>query len=66
MNARRETLICDTSFVSHLLCQQERPDRYPHWSIARIKSAPLAIGIVTVAELPRGLPGRWLGEPKDR
>jgi predicted nucleic acid-binding protein len=54
---RRETLICDTSFVSYFLCQQERPDRYPHWSpgdIARIKAALLAISIVTIAELRAG------------
>jgi tRNA(fMet)-specific endonuclease VapC len=57
MNAHRETLICDTSFVSHLLRREERPDRYAHWSVddlARIKAAFPAISIVTVAELRAG------------
>jgi predicted nucleic acid-binding protein len=57
MNAHRETLICDTSFVSHLSRRKERPDRYAHWSaddLARIKAAFLAISIVTVAELRAG------------
>jgi predicted nucleic acid-binding protein len=53
----RETLICDTSFVSHLLSRQERPDRYPHWSaddLARIRASLLAISIVTISELRAG------------
>jgi predicted nucleic acid-binding protein len=53
----RETLICDTSFVSHLLSRQERPERYRHWSaddIARIKASLLAISIVTIGELRAG------------
>jgi predicted nucleic acid-binding protein len=53
----RETLICDTSFVSHFLCQQERPDRYPRWSagdVARIQAALLTISIVTIGELRAG------------
>jgi predicted nucleic acid-binding protein len=57
MNAHRETLICDTSFVSHLSRRRVRPDRYAHWSaddLARIKAAFLAISIVTVAELRAG------------
>ena len=57
MNVRRETLICDTSFVSHLFRREGRPERYAHWSddaVARIRAAILAISIVTIAELRAG------------
>jgi tRNA(fMet)-specific endonuclease VapC len=57
MNARRETLICDTSFVGHFLRQKEKPDRYADWderAMARVVRATLAISIVTVAELRAG------------
>lgn len=50
---RRETLICDTSFVSHLLSREEWPDRNSHWraaDIARIRTSLLAISIVTISE----------------
>jgi predicted nucleic acid-binding protein len=53
----RETLICDTSFVSHLLNLDESPDRYAHWGEAvmdRVESQLLAISIVTVAEIRAG------------
>jgi len=53
----RETLICDTSFVSHLLSREEWPDRYSHWradDIARIRTSLLAISIVTISELRAG------------
>jgi predicted nucleic acid-binding protein len=64
MNARRETLICDTSFVGHLSRCKERPDRYAHWSagdIARIRAALLTISIVTIAELRAGYAGAGWG-----
>jgi predicted nucleic acid-binding protein len=54
---RPEALICDTSFVGHFFRQQERPDRYAHWSaesLARIDGAILEISIVTIAELRAG------------
>jgi predicted nucleic acid-binding protein len=57
MNVRRETLICDTSFVGHFLRLKRWPDRYAHWNedyIARIRAAVLAISIVTIAELRAG------------
>jgi predicted nucleic acid-binding protein len=53
----RETLICDTSFVSHLLSRRERPERYSHWSVedvTRIRASLLAISIVTIGELRAG------------
>jgi predicted nucleic acid-binding protein len=53
----RETLICDTSFVSHLLKRVETPDRYAHWdegAVARVESECLAVSVVTVAELRAG------------
>lgn len=53
----RETLICDTSFVSHLLRFDEAPERYAHWDegvMARVESEFLAISVVTVAELRAG------------
>ncbi len=64
MNARRETLICDTSFVGHFSRRKERPDRYTHWSardIARIGAALLTISIVTIAELRAGYAGAGWG-----
>ncbi len=57
MNVRRETLICDTSFVGHFLRMKERPEHYAHWDeldLARLAAATLAISIVTVAELRAG------------
>jgi predicted nucleic acid-binding protein len=60
----RETLICDTSFVSHLLSRRERPDRYSHWSpddTARIRASLLAISVVTIAELRAGYLGAGWG-----
>jgi predicted nucleic acid-binding protein len=64
MNARRETLICDTSFVGHFSRRKERPGRYTHWSaddIARIRAALLTISIVTIAELRAGYAGAGWG-----
>lgn len=56
-NVHRETLVCDTSLVGHLLRQRDKPDRYAHWDerdIARVGAATLAISIVTIAELRAG------------
>jgi predicted nucleic acid-binding protein len=53
----RETLICDTSFVSHLVNRVEAPDRYAHWvgsAMARVESERLAVSVVTLAELRAG------------
>lgn len=64
MNARRETLICDTSFVGHFLRRKRRPERYVHWDdadVARIRAAILAISIVTIAELRAGYLGAGWG-----
>jgi predicted nucleic acid-binding protein len=64
MNARRETLICDTSFVGHFSRRKVRPGRYTHWSVddvARIRSALLTISIVTIAELRAGYSGAGWG-----
>jgi len=52
-----ETLICDTSFVSHLLQVDEAPERYAHWDkgvMDRVESELLAISIVTIAEIRAG------------
>jgi predicted nucleic acid-binding protein len=54
---RPEILICDTSFVGHLLHRKRRPRRYSHWDedeMLRIESATLALSIVTVAESRAG------------
>jgi predicted nucleic acid-binding protein len=56
MNAHREVLICDTSFVGHYLRYGDSPERYAHWesAIARLATATLAIRIVTLAEMRAG------------
>ena len=63
MNVHRETLVCDTSFVGHLLRRRRRPERYVHWDdadVARIRASILAISIVTIAELRAGyLDASW-------
>jgi predicted nucleic acid-binding protein len=54
---KREILICDTSFVGHLLRRQKNPRRYAHWDevvMARIDAERLAISIVTLAEIRAG------------
>ncbi|MBS1882783.1 MAG: type II toxin-antitoxin system VapC family toxin [Actinobacteria bacterium] len=60
-----ETLICDTSFVSHLWRRLRAPARYQHWDSAtvdRVEAALLAINVVTVAELQAGrVRDRWGG-----
>jgi predicted nucleic acid-binding protein len=64
MNAHRETLICDTSFVAHFSRLKECPDRYEHWSadvIGRIRAALLTVSIVTIAELRAGYAGAGWG-----
>jgi len=53
----RETLVCDTSFVSNLLRLDEAPERYAHWDegvIDRVESELLAISVVTIAEVRAG------------
>jgi len=53
----RETLICDTSFVSQLLKLDETPERYALWDegvMGRVESELLAISVVTVAEIRAG------------
>ena len=56
-------LICDTSFVSHLLRREARPDRYAHWDesvMDRVEAGTLAISIVTIAEARAGFAkARW-------
>jgi hypothetical protein len=32
-----ETLICDTSFVSHSSRRMQAPDRYAHWDVATVR-----------------------------
>jgi predicted nucleic acid-binding protein len=58
-----ETLICDTSFVSHVRRRSESPWRYAHWDAAvvdRVSAALLEISVVTVAEVRAGyLGGGW-------
>jgi predicted nucleic acid-binding protein len=52
-----ETLICDTSFVSHLIDREVGLDRYEHWDpgvLDRVEAALLAVSIVTIAELRAG------------
>jgi tRNA(fMet)-specific endonuclease VapC len=52
-----ETLICDTSFVSHLWRRLRTPSRYEHWdraTVDRVEEALLAINVVTIAELQAG------------
>jgi tRNA(fMet)-specific endonuclease VapC len=58
-----ETLVCDTSFVSHLRRRRQAPARYGHWdttTVDRVEGARLAVSIVTIAELRFGqLRGGW-------
>jgi predicted nucleic acid-binding protein len=52
-----ETLICDTSFVSHLWRRSQTPARYEHWETAtvdRVEASFLAISVVTIAETRAG------------
>ncbi len=52
-----ETLICDTSFVSHDWRRSLKPGRYEHWDLStlgRIDAAFLAISVVTVGETRAG------------
>ena len=52
-----ETLICDTSFVSHFLRRSQTPASYEHWEMAtldRVETARLAISVVTLAEARAG------------
>jgi predicted nucleic acid-binding protein len=60
-----ETLICDTSFVWHLLRRSKKPSRYGHWepaAVDRVEAAFLAISVVTVAETRAGyMVANWGG-----
>jgi predicted nucleic acid-binding protein len=59
-----ETLVCDTSFVSHARRQSEVPQRYRHWDpfvVGRVDAALLAISVVTVAEVRAGYRGGGWG-----
>jgi predicted nucleic acid-binding protein len=62
-DVRTETLICDTSFVGHLLKLEDTPDRYAHWDesvMGRVESELLAISVVTIAEVRAGyLKASW-------
>jgi predicted nucleic acid-binding protein len=52
-----ETLICDTSSVSHMRRRLRGPTGYVHWDTAtidRVETAQLAISVVTVAETRAG------------
>jgi predicted nucleic acid-binding protein len=52
-----EVLVCDTSFLAHLWKQRRDPDRYESWGaplLPRLRSAILAISIITVAESRAG------------
>jgi predicted nucleic acid-binding protein len=52
-----ETLICDTSFVSHSSRRLQAPARYAHWDasiVKRVAAARLAISIVTIGEVRFG------------
>ena len=59
----REILICDSSFVGHLLQQRKMPNRYEGWDEAvleRLFGGVLAISVVTIAEMRAGyLKARW-------
>jgi predicted nucleic acid-binding protein len=62
-----ETLICDTSFVSHLSRWLQTPADYDHWDLAvieRVDSALLAISVVTIAEVRSGQLRRGWGSRK--
>ncbi|MBS1860754.1 MAG: PIN domain-containing protein [Actinobacteria bacterium] len=60
---RSETLICDTSFFSHMWRRLRTPARYEHWdaeTIDRIETAILSISVVTIAETRAGyLRANW-------
>jgi predicted nucleic acid-binding protein len=63
----RETLICDTSFVSHLFRRRLRPERYFHWDQAimrRVQAGCIAISIVTLAEVRAGYENARWGDRK--
>ncbi|SRR6266545_1649829 len=48
-----EVLLCDTSYLGHAQLATLEPARYAHWPpeiLERIRSAVLAISVITVAE----------------
>ena len=65
----RETLVCDTSFVGHLLSREEAPDRYAHWDesvMEWVTAERMAICIVTLAEIRAGYLNAGWGSPRIR
>jgi predicted nucleic acid-binding protein len=52
MRGKRQKLICDTSFVGHLIRQGRDPERYGHWDsvIDDVYAGEPAVSVVTVAE----------------
>jgi predicted nucleic acid-binding protein len=64
MRGNRQKLICDTSFVGHLIRRARDPGPYEHWSavIDHVQAGELAVSIVTVAEARAGyLNAGWGG-----
>lgn len=57
MSEKRETLVCDTSFVGHSSRALRRLDRYERWGgpvVDRIEKGEPAVSIVTIAEVHAG------------
>jgi predicted nucleic acid-binding protein len=64
MREKRQKLICDTSFVGHLIRRRRDPGRYEAWAdvIDHVQVGELAVSVVTIAETRAGfLNAGWGG-----
>jgi predicted nucleic acid-binding protein len=56
MREKQQKLICDTSFVGHLIRRRRDPDRYEDWGVVidHVQARELAVSVVTIAETRAG------------
>lgn len=66
MREKRPTLICDTSFVGHLVRRVRNPDPYAHWEpvMDLVDEGEPAVSVVTVAEIRFGYLNAGWGLPR--
>lgn len=67
MREKQPNLICDTSFVGHLVRRARRPKRYEAWDDVigdRVEEASAAVSVVTVAEARVGYLNAGWGGPR--
>jgi predicted nucleic acid-binding protein len=64
MHEKRQKLICDTSFVGHVIRRARSPERYEHWAavVDDLHAGKPAVSVVTIAETRAGyLNAGWGG-----